>query len=486
MTLKPLAAACALALSSLALAAPPATLPTSGVNVVYIGGASAQKGPLVSILTKTSSVFATPDDVVTVKGPFGSTGYFGVAAKAVDNAQGNLLVVYNSTNGSAAGLNQLLSNQAGVVGPATPTWEAEAKVLTLANCGAAITGVTKAWAADCSGTTNAANLEIDMALSDVFATEFGSSGSLNDGVGDLVDSNGDPLPYLGIADLANAGPVTTGLEGFGVIVNKALYNDLLVQNKKDGVIPSTCDLTPVTGTALFENIGPTSTAACMPSISSAQYGRLAAGGATVNSSILTGSVQNTYLARRDELSGTQAASNIVFLNNVCGGVGYGGAQTPARFTNVNPKLIISEETATGNVISKVAGIASPDYALGVVSTSNPDKFADATLKYAYVKIDGVSPVHKGLGAVDPTRRFNIITGNYKFATEMGAYVRSSASGIPAAVSAAVANKLGNSIGLANDSTAVPGVAYLDQPGNGPADGNNSRFKRDGNNCAPLH
>jgi len=475
MKLNTLAAAVALAFSSLASAqvtAPVISAVTAG-NTIYISGASAQANPLDNILKKTTAVFADPNMVVKITGPAVSGGnptiaYYGQASTLVAG-QPNILVIYNSNNGSAAGLNQLLS---------TDAVEGEATVVSLATCGT-VSGTTGTWAATCSST---AVQETHMALSDVYASEFGSSGSLclaND------PDNGCPgASYIDpAADIKTASTAaSTGLEGFGVIVNANLYDALLAKNIDDGVLPSTC------AASIFTTIvGGSTPATCMPSIRKADYAYLAQGGLSTNAdrmvkAALAGTV--TKLARRDELSGTQAASNIFFLNNVCGSAGYFGALTPARTFNGNSKLIISEEPGTGNVEATVGGTTS-GFALGVVSSNRADKFNTTSKTFAFVKIDGVSPIHGALGAYDATRRYNIINGAYNFVTEMAAYMRVSETGTPALVAAAIANKLGSSA-APTTTTTVPGIAYIDNQAAGPADGLNSRYKRDGNNCAPMH
>ena len=471
MKLNTMAAAVALAFSSLASAqvAAPVISAVAAGNTIYISGASAQANPLDNILKKTTAVFDDGNMVVKLSGPGGSIGYYGKAAAAINATQPNILVIYNSTNGSAAGLNQLLS---------TDAVEAEATVLTLATCGA-VSGTTGTWAAAC---TSSAPQETHMALSDVYASEFGSSGSLC-----LANDPDNGCPGAGYidpaADIKTASTAaSTGLEGFGVIVNANLYDALLAKNIDDGVLPGSCS------TSTFSTIvGGSTPATCMPSIRKADYAYLAQGGLTTNADRLVktaaaGAV--TKLARRDELSGTQAASNIFFLNNVCGSAGYFGALTPARSFNGNAKLVISEETATGSVETTV-GNTTTGFALGVVSSSRADKFNTTSKAFSFVKIDGVSPVHGALGAYDATRRYNIINGAYNFVTEMAAYIRNSETGTPAVVATAIANKLGSSA-APTTTTTVPGIAYIDNQAAGPADGLNSRYKRDGNNCAPMH
>jgi len=453
MKIKFIAAACAALCSAGAFAAvlSPASTTVAPANIVYIGGASAQKNALDAVLRTQPTVFAIPADVVKIAGPNGSVGYLGTSNSALGSVP--FLVIYNSTNGSAAGLNQLLSTAA------TPT-EAEANVLALSATCTAPTGAAGTWAASCS---TSAVREIDMALSDVFASEFGSSGSLGSGAG-----------YLTLSGIKS--PIaakSTGLEGFGVITNAALYNALLAQNVTEGILPASCSSATAPSA---------STGVCQPSLRSRDYAALVTKGSGWDSQVISGVAGvNTTVYRRDELSGTQAASNIFFLNNVCGQLGFGGKLTPARASDsVAGVLSFVEAASTGAVETGVAGATG--YGLGVVSTGEKDHADVATNNYWYVKLDGQSPNYLPNGTLDTTHKVNMLNGDYTFATEMAAYVRNTVAGKAAIVAAAVASDM-------QDSTKNPGglngIGYLDAPLSWP-DGVQSKFSRGGNNCAPLH
>jgi hypothetical protein len=469
MKMKYLSAACALALSAGAIAAPltPSATVVSAANTLYISGASAQKAALDTVMRTDGKVFAVGADVVKITGVAGSIGYLGIGNAALGGVP--FLVIYNSTNGSAAGLNQLLSSGTG---------EAEATVLDLstapaaATCGA-VTGGAGTWAATCNTASKAT--ETDMALSDVYKTEFGSSGALCQTV-----SGACPGPaYLPLSGIVTTGAApTTGLEGFGVIVNANLYNQLVQQNITDGILPAACaGQTAATATKL--------NGACQPSLRSRDYAALATKGSGWDSVVLfpSGPAANVSVHRRDELSGTQAASNIYFLNNVCGSKGFGGSLTPARAADSAGSLAFFEQTTTGNVESGVAGSAG--YALGVVSLGEKDKVDDATKAgYWFVKLDGVSPNFAPDGSYDGTHRLNMANGSYGFATEMAAYVRTGIGGKQAIAAPAIADAMSSSTGL-TPATALLGIAYLDNNLAWP-DGIQSKFSRAGNNCAPMH
>lgn len=458
MKVKVIAAACA-ALCSAAAMATPLNPNDSGVitavnagHVFYVSGASAQKNVLDNVLKNYSTIFATPADVVKITGPNGSIGYLGTSIAALGGTA--YLVIYNSTNGSAAGLNQLLS---------TGTGEAEADVLKLDATCSAVTGLSGSYVASC---TTHQPTETKMALSDVFSNEFGSSGSLCTTTG-----TGCPGPaYNAISSMVS--PISaksSGLEGFGVIVNANLYNALLAQNITDGLLPSGCS----TATAPSATTG-----ACQPSIRSRDYAALATLGSGWDSTALfpAAGAANIKLARRDELSGTQAASNIFFLNNVCGGKGYFGKLTPARAVNSAGTLTITEEPGTGNVETAVAGAAN--YGMGVVSLGEKDHADDSTKAYWFVKIDNQSPNYVG-GTYDATKRKQLANGNYTFATEMAAYVIGTPSQAAINIATDIQNAAKQPVG------GIIGVTNLDAPLSWP-DGKQSKYARGGNNCAPLH
>ena len=459
MKMKFIAAAVAALSSAAAFAAPlnPQTVTVAADHIVYVGGASAQKNALDNILRNTTDVFSSPADVVKITGPNGSLGYLGTAGGQP------MLVIYNSTNGSAAGLNELLSSGTG---------EAEANVLALSganNSCTAAAGSASNWTATCTG---AAAHEIDMALSDVYATEFGSSGSLCTAVSATCPGPAY-LPLTGIKNAASAN--STGLEGFGVIVNATLYNDLLAQNISEGVLPGSCSSAVAPGSV---------SATCQPSVRSRDYAGLVTAGAGWDSSVLTGVPSLTVnVHRRDQFSGTQAASNIFFLDNVCGSKGYFGALTPARATDSYAGVTYYEETSTGAVETGVAGTTAGQYGIGVVSTAEKDN-TNGGGAYWFVKIDGVSPTVFN-GAYDSTHKATLLNGSYTFATEMGAYIRSVNTG--SAVAYATVQTLANSI--ANNAKApvggLNGIGYLDNSANWP-DGVQSKYAHGGNNCAPLH
>jgi hypothetical protein len=464
MKIKYLVTACAALCATGAFAGTYSTTITPD-TVVYIAGASAQKNALLA--TVPGSAFSTSTNgVLYITGPNGSVGWLGEDAQ---NAGKTLLVVYNSTNGSAAGLNQLIS---------TGTTEAEAKVLSLpATCGTVNTTVPAGNNAnavvDCSTTTAVAR-EADMALSDVYAGEFAPG---------LLTTGNELQPAVTV----NA---TTGLEGFGVIVNSVLYNALLAQNIADGILSSSC----ATATAATLTVG-TGNGACQPSIRSADYAALVTnGGNNSYAAVVKGQAsKNITVCRRDDLSGTQAASNIFFLNNVCGTQGYFGALavTTSKNSKTGFTVLDSVNDGTGKAEacvysgSATGTTAMTNYGIGVVSLGEKDA-VDATPAsgkpvFYFVKLDGVSPNYTAAGAYDKFHNSNLVTGSYKFATEMAAYAKASTD--LSSGKGLIASTIANTIADASVSAAqTVGLGYLTDNGT-PASVHDARYLKGGNNCA---
>lgn len=471
-----IAAACAALCSASAFAAT-YDVNTTPDNVLMIAGASAQKNALLAMVPST--LFSTASHgVLYITGPNGSVGWLGDASTA-SGLTGKLLVIYQSKNGSAAGLNQLIS-----VG--TP--EAEAQVLSLPQAAATTCGAKTAVSSpnaateqvNCSSTTAVAH-ETDLALADVHSNEF-APGLL---------STGDAIK--------NASAASTGLEGFGVIVNGVLYDALIAQNIHDGILPASC--ATATASTLAVGVG---NGACQPSIRSADYASVVTGGGQFTSyqaMVPDQAGADIVVCRRDDYSGSQAASNIFFLNNVCGLAGYFGALSVStgadsgtasdgtyQYTvydagnaaTPNSENCVWSGTPTGT--SAFAG-----YALGVAGLGEKDSVDAATpqssfpnAKYYFVKIDGVSPNYTAAGVYDSKHRANILNGSYKFAVEMGAYVKKSTS--TTAGKGKAAKAIIDAVSKASNSD-LTGIAYL--TGGTAGDGKTARYSHGGNNCSPL-
>ncbi len=396
--------------------------------VVYVSGASAQKPALQAVVA--TAVCQTPADVTKLTDGAGtsSNGWFCLGKTANANTSGKkVLVLYRSKNGSAAGLNQVLS---------TSFAESEATTIQFSSCAASTSGT--------SACTGSEKLESIMALSDVKPGEF-AEGILT-GSGNAVTS------------------VAVGLQGFGIAVNGNLYQALQEQNIADGRLPATC------------SVGDTS-AACQPSIGKADYASLAASaGAIKDAATLLPEAssfngQDLTLCRRVDTSGTQASSNIFFLNNICGTKGYLGASLPATNADFNASpFVVVENSETADVKSCVNNTSG--LRLGVISLENVP--VAGTDSYQYVKLDGVSPNYLNDGSADAKQKTNLRNGSYGFAMESYAVYSNNATAGQKAVAVQLANALKAS------TQDLTGILALTGSGTTSA-----LYKRGGNNCAPL-
>lgn len=452
MKIKKIVVACA-ALSSVAAMGQTTPLnPATATSYLtyYIGGASAL-APAVKIIVP--ALFAAGSNIVTITQSGGNavTAWYGLSNATYTTTSQPLLVIFNSTNGEFAGLGQLINTT-------SPSPWSEANVLQIGPSGDALTCQlsTAPYTCTTADSTRDAFQQIELSLSDVYPDE-GYPGVINPGV------NGN----LALNQLVTT---TTGLEGYGVAVNPALYQALqAAQGLTVGSL----------------------TAANQPNIQSTDYTSLVSeSGAIKSAADLLQNSDGTLLTvvERTFDGGTQAASNIYFLNNVCGNVGYGGALSPVSVTDggtsgLNPgQFNVLQETTTGAVASAlVAPTGSTGlvgYAIGVLSlTSVPAQTANS---WQYVKLDGISP-NWGNGTLDPYQRNAFAAGAYKFATETSASYRKTTSGINLALNKAVVAGLQNST-LHN----LVGLAYFDNPsGVYTAGGQQARYNRNGNDCSPL-
>lgn len=397
--------------------------------VVYVTGASAQKPALEA--TVATAVCVTPLDVVKLTDG-ASTSSKGWYCNGKGTAAGKKVLVLNRTSGgSAAGINQVLSNA---------TAETEAQTIDFATCGAPNSS-------NVSACTGKKAVESIMALSDVKPSEF-AAGILQSGAG-----------YLSPSSLTIA---SVGLQGFGVVANDNMYKALQEQNIADGRLGASCTVGDVT-------------AQCQPTISSADYASLVSTGGSLKdaASLLplasSYNTQGVTVCRRVDTSGTQASSNVFFLNNVCGSVGFLGAEVATTNTDSDPGVYdVVMNSETSNV--KTCVNTAADLRLGVVSLENVP--VSGTDTYKFVKIDGVSPNYTAAGVADAKQKANTRNGSYKFAVESYAMYKGTA------LERAVAKQIADT--LKASSQDLVGVLSLSGTGSTSA-----LYTRGGNNCAPL-
>lgn len=273
-----------------------------------------------------------------------------------------------------------------------------------------------------------------------------------------------------VGDIGTTAKTNIG-QAFGVGVSYPLYYKLQQNDIASGSLAATCDDAPFTATA------PNLTLACQPNMPSSRY-TTAANSATVggvNASLFGGLATDVVrLARRAPTSGTQSASNIRFLNAPCAAGDAGGAFTPARTADSTATLIINENSGTGNVKTTLnTATGANQYAMGIVSMENTPAPTASADRWAFVKLDGVSPNS------DSFQRANAIEGNYSFWYELEMFVAASAAGTPGET---LLNSVNNAMGNP-EVTNLKGLFLT--PASGATSANVSKSYRDGNSCAPA-
>lgn len=257
-------------------------------------------------------------------------------------------------------------------------------------------------------------------------------------------------------------------QAFGVGVSYPLYLQLQKNDVAAGILAATCD----DGSATAPNLTP----ACQPSLPAQRYTAIAnrdsIGG--VDGSLFggpEGSIVN--LVRRVPTSGTQSASNLRFLDKPCATGLSGGALEPARVTDSTATAVVTEQSGTSGVKSALnTATGAGQFALGVVSMENTPAPTATTDRWAFVKLDRVSPNS------DAQQRAEAMDGSYSFWYELAAFTAggavSPASPGAASLIAAVAATLGESDLKGIFATPVAGSS-------GPT----SKGARLGNSCQPA-
>ncbi len=453
---------------------------------VFIGGASTQQANLLTVANATlfDVTAMTPIEITTtipgVKSFLGKTR----AVASSGYAAGTLVYVINNVNnGSAGGVSQLLGKTPKVgetdVTKAIP--EADVPFIgpaknittpggTVANAFCTLGTATSV--ACTSHTTQTA----DMALSDVRAEELYALYPAAKGKVSTLTQ----VPLL--------------LQSFGVAVSQPLYIALQKKSLKAADVDA-CIVSPGINTA-----------ACQPSISRADYASLVSEGGKINSlATLTGDSTLTdqlKLARRDDLSGTQASSNIFFVNGQCGGNDealeaksidkavakagglLGGLAIRTNGVTADDTAALDVQAHATSTTAKAAIASSTDYAIGVLGTGD----GAAISTYArFVKVDGMSPNFDGTNYMtQAATRAQIANGAYPFAYVMhGMYLTAMTDTAKKAAVVSLLNGFKSSA-----LTDLKGLAYLDSAASGAVVAKQAKYSRVDtsgkvNNCSPL-
>jgi len=473
---------------------------------IFIGGASTMKSNVLDVLKVAlfDTTAMTPIEIVD-EGSLKKANvkaYYGLS-KTITNgypAGSRILVVYNYNNGSAGGVSQLLAKtpalkdaadpikglpEANVVfvGPAKDVNTAGGTIKNLF-CGTGVAGVATVSTATKVGCKSNSMQTADMALSDVRAEELYSMYPL---------AAATPAKFLGLAQ------VPLFVQSFGVAVSESLYKALQTKNG----LASTC------GDSGATNIDG---AACQPSISRADYASLVSKGGKIKTlADLTGNTADTaplVLARRDDLSGTQAVSNMFFVNGQCGGNNeqantksidaailkagslMGGLEIRTKGTSESTAALDVMSAATSDDVKTAVGGAG--YAIGVLGVGSGGKQGTTG---RFVKIDGFSPNYDGTNYMNSTATRNQINAGYPFSYVMiGMYSKAVMDAKTAVAKKATVTALldgfKSSASAVNGGTNLSGIAYLDSAATLATAAQQSKYTRVTtggvvNNCAPL-
>lgn len=273
---------------------------------------------------------------------------------------------------------------------------------------------------------------------------------------------GTPLTAIGTEVATNVG------QAFGVAVSYPLYFRLQQNDVALGV------LTAASCTTGFSAASPNLAPACQPNMPAQRYTAIASRDTivSVDGSLFGGaggSVVN--LVRRVPTSGTQSASNARFLGKPCST----GGLEPARVADSTGTAKVTEQSSTGGVKTGLnAASVAGQFGLGVVSMENTPGGAAANDRWAFVKLNRVSP------NTDAQQRAEAMDGSYDFWYEMTAFTaggaKSPASAAGAALIAAVTTSLG--------SHDLKGIFATPASGLDPSQFVVSTGARLGNSCQP--
>lgn len=411
-------------------------------NIVYVSGASALSGSFANVVgancfngsanVKSLTISTTPSTAST-----GSTSDGRVTVCTTKSTDGRFTapfaVVKRDTNGSFDGVGPVIDQST----------------------------LTK-WAdvANCDSTTLQCGLDSTTAIKP-------HAGLTDVDTNVWVGMHNTGALSIPVTDPATTGTVLNGGfagQGFGVMVSESLYAAMAAKQVAEGRLPATAGSVagvPVAcGTATNFTPG-----ACQPSISKEEYAAIVDGGnfAYVANGALSGDAGVINLCRRVETSGTQASSNVYFLNNSCGNAsptkGFkppktvdfsGGGVNPVAFNSSTGHAVTGNYDDFGGAFGLFEGSGTGDARNCVIRRNagkNPNNVADTLGTYAagwislenapaagwkLVKLDGVSPNAVQVKATaatdtdgnidgwmaDANQRTNVVKGYYDAAPEL--------------------------------------------------------------------
>ncbi len=498
---------------------------------MYMAGASAQLPAITTLLQTTDSVFDLTKAIAKVQKATGAsvsahanatsaTGlapsvmtitdfgaknteiWVGTGSNKMGLAAGKrIAVVYNTSNGSFAGVKQMVELKG------TGAFEEKSQGLLSAaqQKSAATLSCARTSSADWSVVANSAPVVPTYACADngfnyLTTAPAGGAKGVQLALSDVAPNQASLGVLTAGKWTAAKFPLTvTGMQGFGVMVNDKALQALIKREVAAGRMASACE-------AIGATNGTTSTltAACQPNLTLADMASLVTGKATA--ALISGDAADvTPIAyfRRVPMSGTQASSNIAFagqaategfkaadvlsgkvkatgflkLSDVGTGADSGGHY---MLTSADGKFISHAKNGSGDVITGVSADTT-NYAFGVGSlekTWNATKASSGIKGASFVKLDGISPNFDATGANDAKHRVGMLAG-YPFQFEMVALKNAANSKLPAV--AAVVD--GIVAGMQDPAYNLAGIAYI----NSTDATKNAKFTRGGlgNNYAPL-
>lgn len=379
----------------------------TAARTVYVSGASALSGSLAAVVAKNCTGGAGNVKSLTVGGS-ASAGRVTVCTTSSIDGQftGPFAVVKRDTNGSFDGVGPVI-NQTGLT-----TWA------NVASCDSTTLDCAKD--STTSITPHAGMTDVDTNV----WIGMSNTGALS-----------VPVPALG-STIASGGFAG---QGFGIMASEELYKAMQTKQKADGTLASTCV------------VGDFTAGACQPSISKEEYAAVVDGNnfAYVANGALTGTPGDIInLCKRVETSGTQAVSNVYFLNNSCSNASPTfGAKAPKSVDLLNSATAVAFNTSNvvgnyddfGGAFGLFEGSGTGDARNCVINRNNgqnPNKVADALGKFALgflslentpatgwklLKLNGVSPNAYQTAAgwvLDANQRVNVVKGTYDLSPEL--------------------------------------------------------------------
>lgn len=394
-------------------------------NIVYVSGASALSGSFANVVGANCFGGSTNVKSLTINGSTSDGRVTVCTTKSTDGQfSAPFAVVKRDTNGSFDGVGPVI-DQSGLT-----------KWADVNNC-------------------DSATLQCGLDSTTVRVPHAGLTDvDTNVWVG-MANTTALSIP---VTDPATTGTVLNGGfagQGFGVMVSESLYNAMMAKQVAEGRLP-------VAAGGVSCAAGNYTPGACQPSISKEEYAAIVDGGnfAYVANGALTGDAGVVNLCRRVETSGTQASSNVYFLNNSCGNASPTmGFKLPKTVDLVNSPSAVAFNSSSGDAVTGnyddfggafglFEGSGTGDARNCVIRRNggkNPNNVADTLGTYAagwislenapaagwkLVKLDGVSPNAVQIAVVsdtdgvadgwmaDTNQRTNVVKGYYDAAPEL--------------------------------------------------------------------